>query len=109
MGRSRWMPSIVIDNVSRLGRVWREAEAEHSDVEARRPMARPDLAIAFPVAIGAKAPFSGFVRPELASSDWVERAKAAAKQMRYFGLVARKSSFSEMLPSARRAGFALLN
>jgi len=73
------MPSIVIDNVSRLGRVWREAEAEHSDVEARRPMARPGLAIAFPVAIGAKAPFSGFVRPELASSDLVERAKGCCQ------------------------------
>ncbi len=73
------MPSIVIDNVSRLGRVWREAEAEHSDVEARRPMARPGLAIAFPVAIGAKAPFSGFVRPELASfAKLRHRAKKAA-------------------------------
>jgi len=28
--------------------------------------------------------------------------------MRYFGLVAKKSSFSELTPSAKRAGFALL-
>jgi hypothetical protein len=62
-----------------------------------------------PDAIGAKAPFSGFIEPELKSSDLVQRADIAAKQMRYFGLVAQKSSFSELLPSAKRAGFALLN
>jgi hypothetical protein len=54
---------------------------------------------------GAKAPSPGFID----SSDLVERAEMAAKQMRYFGLVAQKSSFSELLPSAKRAGFALLN
>ena len=43
------------------------------------------------------------------SSNLMERAEIAAKQMRYFGLAAQKSSFSELLPSAKRAGFALLN
>jgi hypothetical protein len=54
---------------------------------------------------GAKAPAPGFID----SSDLMERAEIAAKQMRYFGLVAQKSSFSELLPSAQRAGFALLH
>ena len=35
----------------------------------------------------------------------MKRASDAGRQMRYFGLVARKSSFYELLPSARRAGF----
>lgn len=39
----------------------------------------------------------------------MKRASHAARQMRYFGLVAQKSSFNEVLPSARRAGFILLN
>jgi hypothetical protein len=47
--------------------------------------------------------------PNVEHFDLVERAGIAAKQMRYFGLVAKKSSFSELTPSAKRAGFALLN
>jgi len=39
----------------------------------------------------------------------MKRASDAARQMRYFGLVARKSSFNDVLPSARRAGFIPLN
>jgi hypothetical protein len=35
----------------------------------------------------------------------MRRASDAGRQMRYFGLVAQKSSFNELLPSARRAGF----
>jgi hypothetical protein len=35
----------------------------------------------------------------------MKRASGAGRQMRYFGLVARTSSFNELLPSARRAGF----
>ena len=62
-----------------------------------------------PAAIGAKAPIAGFIEPELKSSELVQRAEIAAKQMKYFGLVAQKSSFSELLPSAKRAGFVLLN
>jgi hypothetical protein len=58
---------------------------------------------------GAKATFPGFIEPDRKSSDLVERAEIAAKQMRYFGLIAQKSSFSELLPSAKRAGFALLS
>jgi hypothetical protein len=42
------------------------------------------------------------------SSNMLQRAKNAAQQMRYFGLVVRKCSFSEVVPSAQRAGFALL-
>jgi hypothetical protein len=41
-------------------------------------------------------------------SQITQRAKNAAQQMRYFGLVVRKCSFSEVVPSAQRAGFALL-
>lgn len=40
--------------------------------------------------------------------DMLQRAKNAAQQMRFFGLVARKCSFNEVVPSAQRAGFALL-
>ena len=39
----------------------------------------------------------------------MQRASNAARQMRYFGLVAKRSSFSELLPSARRAGFTPLS
>jgi len=39
----------------------------------------------------------------------MQRASNAARQMRYFGLAAKRSSFSELVPSARRAGFTLLN
>jgi hypothetical protein len=40
----------------------------------------------------------------------MERASNAAKQMRYFGLVVKKSaSFSELLRSAKRAGFTALS
>ena len=46
-------------------------------------------------------------KPEL--SGLLERAAIAAKQMRYFGLVAQRSSFDELVPSAERAGFALFN
>lgn len=42
-------------------------------------------------------------------SDLLQRAKMVDRQMKYFGLVARKCSFAELLPSAHRAGFALLN
>lgn len=49
-------------------------------------------------------------RPAPASSDnsITDRAKLVALQMRYFLLVARKCAFHEMLPSASRAGFTLL-
>ena len=39
----------------------------------------------------------------------MQRASNAARQMRYFGLVAKRTSFSELVPSATRAGFTLLN
>jgi hypothetical protein len=61
------------------------------------------------VAIGAKAPFPRLIDPRPKSSDLIERAAIIAKQMRYFGLAAQKLSFSEMLLSAKRAGFTLLN
>ena len=100
---------------------WREVDVEKTDVKTPKPISgRPasvaaalGLVLAFQrkklVAIGAKALFPGFAEPELESSDLMERAEIAAKQMRYFGLVAKKSSFGELLPSAKRAGFALLN
>jgi hypothetical protein len=59
-------------------------------------------------AIGTKAPFLRLVALEEKLSDLFERTEIAAKQMRYFGLVAQSLSFSEMLLSAKRAGFALV-
>ena len=61
------------------------------------------------VAIGAKAPFPRLIDPGPKSSDLIERAAIVAKQMRYFGMAAQKLSFSELLPSAERAGFVLLS
>jgi hypothetical protein len=43
------------------------------------------------------------------SSNLTERTETAAKQMRYFGLVAQKLSFTELGPSAKRAGFLMTN
>jgi hypothetical protein len=56
-------------------------------------------------AIGARA---RLIEPESKSSDLIERATIAAEQMRYFGLATQKLSLGELLPSAKRAGFALL-
>lgn len=73
-----------------------------------------DLITAFrrnkPAANDASGQFRGFIEPDPKpiDPDLLERAEIAAKQMRYFGLVAKKSSFSELTPSAKRAGFALL-
>jgi hypothetical protein len=39
----------------------------------------------------------------------MERASNAARQMRYFGLAAKRFTFDELVPSARRAGFVPLN
>ncbi len=39
----------------------------------------------------------------------MKRASDVGRQMRYFGLVARRSSFDELLPSATRAGFILID
>jgi hypothetical protein len=61
-----------------------------------------------PTANGTKVLFPGFIELELKSSDLVQRAEIVAKQMRYFGLAAKKLSFSELTQSAKRAGFALL-
>src|ERR1700686_1296988 len=61
------------------------------------------------VAIGAKAPFPRLIDRGPKSSDLIERAAIVAKQMRYFGMAAQKLSFSELLPSAERAGFVLLD
>jgi hypothetical protein len=46
---------------------------------------------------------------ETALPNLMKRASDAGRQMRYFGLVARKSSFNDLLTSARRAGFIPLN
>jgi hypothetical protein len=113
MSMSSWIPSIVVDNVGGLGRVWRRAEVERTGLATPRSIAGLDLTRGVqrkkPAATGAKPPFPRFVEPEQNASELMERAEIVAKQMRYFGLVARKSSFSELLPSAKRAGFALLN
>jgi hypothetical protein len=113
MSRSGWIPSIVVDNVGGLGRVWRRAEVVRTSFATPRPIAGFGLTKGGqrknPGATGAKPPFPRFLEPEPNASQLLERAEIAAKQMRYFGLVARKSSFSELLPSAKRAGFALLN
>ncbi len=39
----------------------------------------------------------------------MKRASDAGRQMRYFGLIANRLSFDELMPSARRAGFTALN
>ena len=127
MGRSSWTPSIVPSAgddqnaylVAERGRghMLRGADKERTNFE--RPSRLPafgaaalGLIMAFPrkksAAIGTRAPFLGLVESEEKLSDLFERTEIAAKQMRYFGLVARSSSFSEMLPSAKRAGFALI-
>ena len=62
----------------------------------------------FRVLSGSAAP-SGSSDPGLSSSDLWQRAKIAGQQMKYFGLVARKCSFSELLPSTKRAGFTLVS
>jgi hypothetical protein len=128
MGRSSRSPSIGpvaggdrnVIPLGGLGPAPREANAEHTDFGIRGSIsglqasaaAALGLIMAFqrnkPAASGAKAPLPGSIEPELKSSDLLERAGIAAKQMRYFGLVAKKSSFSELTPSAKRAGFALL-
>ena len=46
---------------------------------------------------------------ETALPNLMKRASDAGRQMRYFGLAARKSSFNELLTSAQRAGFIPLN
>jgi hypothetical protein len=104
MSRSSWLPSIVVDNVGGLRPLSRKAELEHPGVEKRRI-----VPFGLSTAFRRKKPAAMGTRPDLSSSDLRERAEVAAKQMRYFGLVAQKSSFSELLPSARRAGFALLS
>ena len=128
MGRSSRSPSIGpvaggdrnVIPLGGLGPAPREANAEHTDFGIRGSIsglqasaaAALGLIMSFqrnkPVAYGAKAPFPESIETELKSSDLVERAEIAAKQMRYFGLVAKKSSFEELIPSAKRAGFALL-
>ena len=130
MGRSSKSPSIGpatgydrnVIPFGGLGPVRREANVEHSDFGIRgsisglRASAAGALGLitAFrrnrPTANNAKAQFPGTIEPEPKSIDpaLVERAEIAAKQMRYFGLVAKKTSFSELIPSAKRAGFALL-
>lgn len=126
MGRSSRSPSIgptvgTDRNVIPLGRLRpmrHEASVEHTGIRGSisglqaSAAAALGLIMAFqrnkPTANGIKATFPGFIEPELKSSDLAERAEIAAKQMRYFGLVAKKSSFSELTPSAKRAGFALL-
>jgi hypothetical protein len=45
----------------------------------------------------------------LKSPKLLERAEAAAKQMRYFRLFSQKGSFGEMGASAKRAGFELIH
>jgi hypothetical protein len=128
MGRSSRSPSIgpaagddrKVIPLGGLRPVRRKAKVEHTDFGIRGSVsglqasasAALGLIMGFqrnkPTANGANARFPGFIEPELNSSDLVERAEIAAKQMRYFGLAARKSSFSELTPSAKRAGFALL-
>ncbi len=104
MRRSGWMPSIVVDNVAGGRRAWRKTETESTDFETRKPIFGLGLSTAF----RRKKPAATGAGPDLDLSSLRERAQVAAKQMKYFGLVAQKSSFGELLPSAKRAGFALL-
>ena len=68
-------------------------------------MSRPNSTL---TVIGGKK--NGPVLSELQNlSDLLQRAKNVAQQMRYFGLVARKCLFSDVVPSAQRAGFVVLS
>jgi hypothetical protein len=63
----------------------------------------------FVVLSGNAAPAAGPGRPEPWRSDLLQRAKIVVQHMKYFELAARKCSFSEIVPSASRAGFILLS
>jgi hypothetical protein len=39
----------------------------------------------------------------------MDRASNTARQMRYFGLLAKRASYDELVPSAKRAGFFVLS
>ena len=86
MGRSSWAPTLAVVKNAPL-----PSRHMQSPATVRTPP--------------SPAPLEP--KPEL--SGLLERAANAAKQMRYFGLVAQRSSFRELLPSAERAGFALFN
>jgi hypothetical protein len=45
---------------------------------------------------------------ETSLAPLIERASNVARQMRYFGLLAKNASYEGLFPSARRAGFAAL-
>ena len=90
MRRSSRTPSVVAvdDNVVRLQRRTIAAIGDgdvSSPVDASSPVAIESL-------------------PAL-----MERASHAARQMRYFVLVAKRASFADLLASAKRAGFTPLN
>jgi hypothetical protein len=44
----------------------------------------------------------------LKSPKLMQRAEIAAKQMRYFRIFSQRGNFEELIPSATRAGFAVL-
>jgi hypothetical protein len=46
--------------------------------------------------------------PDPGSTDLLRRAKNVERQFAYFGLVVRKCSFDDAIPSAERAGFTLV-
>lgn len=86
MGRSIWTPTLsVVKNATLPSRPKQSPAAKDKPLSPKPLEPKPGL------------------------SNLLERAANAAKQMRYFGLAAQRSSFSDLIPSAERAGFALLN
>ena len=71
-------------------------------------MSRPDTKLRVVSERGSR-PASGDPGHQDSSRDLLQRAKIVAQQMRYFGLVARKCSFDELVPSTERASFVLVS
>jgi hypothetical protein len=98
----------------------REAGVQNSNLGTRNPTSTRPASVAGKLGLvsafqrkklaefGTRVCFPGFIEPGLVP-DLTERAEIAAKQMRYFGLIAQKLAFGNLLSSAKRAGFALLS
>jgi hypothetical protein len=54
-------------------------------------------------------PLTGLERVRHEPNDLLNRAKLASKHMKYFGLLAEKSSFSDLSPNAELADFVVLS
>ena len=92
---SRTPPVIAVDSIdSKVVRLQRRTAAPNGDGDA-----------SFPATVDeGSLPATIDTLPAL-----MERASNAARQVRYFCLAARRFTFSELILSARRAGFAQLD